>query len=179
MGAWGFYDDENDSSCDYWYYLLEKLDSRNDKDNTTESVVNYEYERDPVNFYKIIEEYINTGDFYQESYKVGVCLHLVKTMTNVSTQQQPLFGIPGDSALPNALPNDFPESLKQTIVNIIKSDIKTVDDSGYTSIIDRTKALNQELYLFTNGSEGSNGEGKIIQNSFANFFSRLSENVEN
>ena len=163
MGAWGYYDDENDTSCDTWYEFLDVIDSRRENSESAKDVVLFEYQTDPIKFWEHVKTFIDHDN------SVYICWHLVKAIANVKSQHQPLFGIPPESELPLSLPKDFPESVRILVIDKIEADLKS-DLSSWSDPMSRQKALNHELYVFSKGTKGSNGSGKVIQNSFQKFF---------
>ncbi len=165
MGAWGYYDDENDVSCDNWYAFVGLIDSRRVDDTSAKEVVLYEHQKDPIKFWKQVEAFI-----YDDNV-LYVCWHLVKVMTGAISQHQPLYGIPPESELPLSIPSDFPESIRTMVIGKIEAEI-LLDHDDWEDPISRQKALNHELYVFSKGEKGSDGTGKVIQNSFQKLFAQ-------
>jgi len=163
MGAWGYYDDENDMSCETWYNFADLIDSRRTDGLSAEGVVLYEYKRDPIKFWKQVESYV-----YDDTV-LYVCWHLVKVLGNVKTQHQPLYGIPPETELPVFIPHDFPEGLRTMVIDKIEMELAS-DHDDWMDPISRQKALNHELYVFSKGEKGSDSTGKVIQNGFQKMF---------
>ena len=163
MGAWGYYDDENDGSCDTWYEFVESIDSRQNDNESDKDVILYEYNKDPIEFWKQVEGFVDDETI------LDVCWHLVKVMSGAKTQHQPLYGIPPKSDLPLSIPSDFPEKIRMAVIDKIEAEI-LLDHDNWKDPILRQKALNHELYVFSKGEKGSDGTGKVIQNSFQKLF---------
>ena len=173
MGAWGVYDDEDDTTCDLWYDFLEIINDHEEaSQEDMEKVACDQQKNDPDKFYQHLKTFLKKSSrkyhFYGSKVVTGVCLHLVKTLMKEERQTQPLYGIPGSSSLSQSLPDNFPDDIREMVVVAIESSFEAIKDEGWKDEIDRKKALNQELYLFSNGTKGNNGKEKIIQNAFLN-----------
>lgn len=163
MGHWGVYDDENDCAADEWYFFLEKLfnGKKISEDNIKSTIKATE------NFYEFFMDYLKGKKDYV---KIGLCLYLIKILKDKETQIQPLFGIPPPSEIKLELPNDFPETLANDIVECINREKNNIKEEGWFNEIEREKALNHELYLFSKGKKGSDSDK--IPNGFEKLFNK-------
>lgn len=149
MGAWGYYDDENDFILDTFYNIIDKY---TDTRPITGDVLLQKYEENPQTFYKEIFRDLSGLQL------IGIGIFIAKILNKDEIQVQPLYGIPPRSSLPSKLPSDFPKNIREMIIKEIKYAL-----SG--GIVEKRKAaLEQELYLFSLGKEGK--RGSILQNSF-------------
>lgn len=168
MGAWGYYDDENDCCCDSWMDLIDqfyqKFGEKTEKELSCEDIEKIVFNtlnENPDSYNFIIDNFLNFSD----SEKIGLSLNLIKLLNRQDLQIQPLFGFPPDSDLNKLeLPKNFPEKLTDLVIESIKIKLVDIENEGWADNQERKKALNHELYLFSKGKFGSNGIN--IKNSF-------------
>ena len=167
MGGWGVYDDESDSSCDNLYHFVEYL-GLNDNDERT---VLLAYNQG--NLWDGYKQFITEKEIEG---KIGLMLHILKTVGGDELQNPPMYGIPGASSLPSNLPSDFPGDLKSIMIDEIRKSIESLNEGDeWGGDERRMDALNHELYLFSKGEQGEDGNGKIVQNRFQEFFGAQKE----
>lgn len=142
MRGWGYYSDESDESFEHFYDLVHTLDSKGIEKKMNDIIV-YEHDKDPKVFYERIENFLSDEKIHKQSV-VGVCLSLVKVLSPSGKSTNKEFTFPVD------LPKDFPDSLKEKLVFILKGLI--VDESHSQA---RLKTLNHELFLFSEGKQGT------------------------
>ena len=174
MGCWGYYDDESDNCCMAWDKLLakfkEKLQWADDLD----------YEDYEQKFIEAIKSdnalYNDILDFLRStssSSAIGIGLTLIRSLSEKPIQCQPLYALPPPSDIGITLPDSFPQQLSEYIVECIEGEIEMIDNGGgggWKCTIDRQKALNHELYIFSRGRLGSNTIK--IKNSFEKMFTQ-------
>ena len=94
MGWWGYYDDENDESCDIWIEFLEHLKKKLGWGNNLDfqSCENKFYETITNNpeLYEDVIDFVKSCSSNHES--IGICLSLIKLLNNKSVQHQPFYG---------------------------------------------------------------------------------------
>lgn len=141
MGAWGYYDDENDNACDEWCEVLSMWESNKN-----------------MSIYQCIEQWMKTldgEDMEDDSYVlVGVCLKAIKDSQgdiNADPLSTGLIFCITDHHLPKKLPDDFPPTLKKDCLNAINYMIQNVDQNerGWCNLQYRKKSLQEELEYFT------------------------------
>lgn len=179
MGAWGFYDDENDDSIMEFMQIVDQeiYDAINPPkdmsyEELTEKIRQYILQN-KLRTEKIFMKHINrirsdTNDEYRHKTVIGILLMLAKMMANVKMQNQPLYGIPPASNMDFILVPNFPDKLKETAIECLNITIAEWNSEPENDM--RTKrltALAQELYLFSEGKLGK--KGTVIQNNFQSF----------
>ena len=162
MGMWGVYDDEGDVACDYWCFFVKYLAKDEHVENRDKYIKTY-MEEDPEEFYEKLQDYFK---FDNDSVVPGVCLKILKAFNQINNQDALALAF-AKSELPNELPKDFPEVLRNNIVTIIENSMENILKEGWRDPINRRKALNHELYIFSNGEKGNDGSNKFVQNGFA------------
>lgn len=150
MGAWGYYDDENDFILDTFYDIIDKY---TDTRPISGDVLFRKYKENSRIFYKEIFQGLSGLQL------IGIGIFIAKILNKDEIQVQPLHGIPPPSSLPSKLPSDFPKNIREMIIKEIKYAL------GGKIVEKRKVALEQELYLFSLGKEGK--RGSILQNSFS------------
>lgn len=180
MGCWGYYDDESDSACDAWSNLLLRIyknesDQKNNSNGNSYLDFDFNYFENKLqeditvnpDLYKKINEYIK---LYSSQVAIGICMTLIKLLNNKSMQYQPFYGIPPPSNISIKLHDSFPDELRLYIIECIECELDCLDEGGWKSNIDRQKALNHEMYIFSKGARGSNTNK--IKNSFEKFLQK-------
>lgn len=175
MGAFGYYDDENDNVLDIWEnvtrltlpkYFIDLTKNVDEHEALDKVIDSYLYKNinklqknieiwiekemkkliDYENIKSNIKKLIN-----QESIKqniVGICIKLAKFINNNS-----------NSNLKNSyetLPKKYPSLLRKQALRVLNLLTNTVEENifGWNSIKLRKLVLQHELYLFSNGKYG-------------------------
>ena len=177
MGAWGYYDDENDNTLDNWFEIENMVipkELKNAKDiieNIDENLFNIIIEKFILNnedlLYEALIKLINIWNKKKkdkvepESDIVGILLYSIKKLFNLSTPN--IFSAIRNKKkninniqIPSKLPRSFPEILRKHGENAILAMLEKIDLNllGWDNIENKELALNQELYLFTEGRKG-------------------------
>ena len=152
MGAWGFFDDENDTTSDYWDDFTDKFCNKyykkisNIKENNSNQWEEYYNQLDKIiinNKLKVAKsliKYINEIESEIETYKEvdiiksGLIIKLVR-FGKVSDKLPKLF-------------DKFPSKLKNIACKSIKNTIENEDNSHWSNINKRLKALDEQYKLF-------------------------------
>jgi hypothetical protein len=140
MGAWGYYDDENDATLDCWGKIIDRyikkyypnIRQSDDYDKYYE-LMNKIIKRDKCEISKFIYKTIKPSE---KKYVVGIAVRLVRLAS-------------GKKALPKKLFRGFSENLRKLVCKHIKMNIKKNGIVGWKSNEDRIKALLNEEKLFT------------------------------
>ena len=153
MGAWGYYDDENDRCCDEWFSLLESLAKASNWNST-----------EPEKYEEKFVESFEDSRFRNLVVKLtkkktenwsGICLMMLKLLCDKPVQIQPLYGMPPASDIEITVPDSFPSELCDSAILSIECNIEDIDNDGWKSVDERLSALNHELYIFSKGRLGS------------------------
>lgn len=102
--------------------------------------------------YKIITKFVKSS---HDCVVIGICLILIRLINDKSMQYQ-------SSDISIKLPDDFPEELRKEVVKSIESELGFVHGGSWKSEIERQKALDHELYIFSRGNDQILIKSKIV-----------------
>ncbi len=172
-GAWGVYDDENDTIADIWYGIENQIIPKclHDIAKYVDSEPLYDVKKsyvrnNPKKTYPVIKKWI-TKEKTQlhkypegEQYISGIALYAARLM-----QGLPFSGIFNAGLLPKDLPEGYPSWLKKEGLAASKKLLVQVHDNvmGWRDITKRKKALEHQVYLFSEGKEGKKGKHPKVE----------------
>lgn len=142
MGAWGYYDDENDNVADIWQEIMEAVlpKSFHEIEN---HVTDYEaINRVKINYvnnnekklYLSIKKWFTGYKSYAKNYDnphiniVGIALKAARQLQHMPSSDPLGSGI-FDSMIPIELPNRYPVWLRKEALKSVKAQLKNIDDN--------------------------------------------------
>jgi hypothetical protein len=150
MGAWGYFDDDNDYVSDVWIYKIVCVTApysiirlmKEDPNINTQMINDFENkfaENNPELVYSTIKKYIETEKESQN--KSGIILRAIRVYS----------ADPYSKNLPKTLPNSFPKDL---LAEALKANVKTLvtEDfvgKGWKDVDERKRALHAQQKLFS------------------------------
>lgn len=187
MGAWGYYDDENDNTMDNWieierlFYPKELLNAEDVIEEIDPNLFEYiknKYLFKNLDFFyntliaftkRLVKDKKKSIQIEPDSDIVGILLFAVRKLSNIPNSN--IMGIyKGNNLFPTSLPKNFPNILREYATESIMKMLDDLDENllGWENLDDREIALNEELNLFSKGikqQKKSNSKKKSNSNN--------------